>query len=196
MTLVQLSLPGVAVTSVGASHLDRIDAAGARILLGQVERATSVVNWVMGDLVLEQIIRARDGDHSLDDVPIPADQSRARRCLRVSLAFPHDQRRPGLSWSHHDAVAQLDHDERGRWLELAEESGWTVAHLVERVKASRSQGEQQPLPGTTPWRTGHRAALDAIDKAFAAGAAAVLVRADGTCTPLTGDPIDVEGSDG
>lgn len=200
----QLTLPGVdaiagvTITSTGAVGLGSIDADGAHRLLTGVETATSATNWIIGDLTLEQMVRSQSGDTSLDTVPMPADQAHARRCLRVAIEFPHERRRPALSWSHHDTVHALDPDAQDRWLDDAEQHGWTVATLRERIREDQEQASP-PLPGTRPWTEEHRSTITAVAKVLAAGRP-VLVHPDGrweeagtTITPS--NVVDIGGSD-
>lgn len=56
-------------------------------------------------------------------------------CRRVAPA----QRRLGLPFALHRVVAPLDPDEQERWLEQAEQNGWTRKQLRERLPKDESQ---------------------------------------------------------
>jgi hypothetical protein len=55
------------------------------------------------------------------------------RYASVARRVPIENRRPGLSWSAHAAVARLPHDRQKRMLADAERHGWTSDEL--RAKA-------------------------------------------------------------
>lgn len=198
------ALPSVTLTPTGAVGLDEIDADGASLLLRSVETASSAVNWLIGDLALEQMVRAMRGDTSLDTVAMPTDQAQARRALYVSIAFPHDRRRPALSWSHHETVrklAETDQAAADRWLETAELEGWSVAVLRDRVREAAA-APAPPLPGITPWPKEHRATVTAIAKVFAQDpSASVLVHGDGRWEKVEGarpgvaPVVDIRGTE-
>ena len=65
-----------------------------------------------------------------------------QRYESVARRVPRENRRPGLSWSAHAAVARLPYQQQRRMLKLAEENGWNSEQL--RVKARewvKSQGK-------------------------------------------------------
>jgi len=67
-----------------------------------------------------------------------------RNIVWVASSVPLSVRTDKLTWSHHEAVASLGHDEQVRWLELAVETGLTVHQLEDAIKASmKPQKETQ-----------------------------------------------------
>jgi hypothetical protein len=56
------------------------------------------------------------------------------RYASVSRRVPIENRRPGLSWSAHAAVARLPHDRQKRLLIEAERQGWTSDDLREKAR--------------------------------------------------------------
>lgn len=50
-----------------------------------------------------------------------------------------------LSWSHHQAVASLEGEEQGEWLERAETNEWTVRELRQQIRG-RQDENPPPLP--------------------------------------------------
>ena len=55
--------------------------------------------------------------------------------MRVARRVPIERRRPGLEWSHHQAVASMDDAEQDRWLDRVEAEQWSVSDLRAELKA-------------------------------------------------------------
>lgn len=68
----------------------------------------------------------------------------------VAAAFEPQERRPGLSWSHHAEVAALDDRERAYWLDVAEERRLSVRCLREELRRERQQQRVQALEDVRP----------------------------------------------
>lgn len=65
------------------------------------------------------------------------DPSRVAKCMRTCQSFPHDQRRSGMSFEHHEATTKVDSlAERNRWLDTAQENGWTPGELATGIRNS------------------------------------------------------------
>ena len=88
--------------------------------------------WWIGDLLNsgdarfgEMFSQVCEGSVSAD--PLPRYESVARR-------VPPENRRPGLSWSAHAAVARLPHALQRKMLDRAEQAGWTSTVLNRKVR--------------------------------------------------------------
>jgi hypothetical protein len=64
----------------------------------------------------------------------------------VAGTFDYARRREGLTFSHHKAVAAFRPEEQDRWLDQAEEHGWSKAELEGQVQAAKAT---ESLPGET-----------------------------------------------
>ncbi len=187
-----LTLPGLATLPFDGTGLtEGIAPDVALAALPRLGRIGAAVRWLHGDLVLSLI----DGDISrlweafqeIGDLDLD-DRPSLMRSIAVAHAIPRHRRRPGLSWSHHQAVAGLEPDEQTRWLDEAERSSLTVNALEKAIAAELAPDDPEPLfpPPPKPWHTRHAAVLAAIDEAFQADpSAAVIVRADGTWRIVT-----------
>ena len=62
-----------------------------------------------------------------------------QECARVAAAIPRSRRRPGLSWSHHRAVARrsITPAEREELLDQAERESWGAREIEAAVRARR-----------------------------------------------------------
>lgn len=134
----QLVIEGLDVTSVGIEGLATLDADDAAMLVATLDRTHTSLNWWAGDFALEQLIRARDGDRSLDGVPMLSDQPSNARAVRVAIAFAdHQRRRPALSWSHHAHVCHLSDAHADRLLDVAEQEALTAHGLSALIRQER-----------------------------------------------------------
>lgn len=201
-----LALPGLDVTPVGADTLG-IAQATALDALRAIRPVGKAWRWLVGDLVLalcgHDLTRQHEAWQALAGLDIDHQPSLMRSVL-VASVFPLERRRESLSWSHHEAVHHLSADEADEWLRLAALHRWSCHTLNERLKASREQHRQDPLPGTVPWRRSHAATLAALDKVFADDPeAVVVVTGDGAWKRLDGAEagdvravIETEGVEG
>jgi hypothetical protein len=63
----------------------------------------------------------------------------------VASSIPPDERRQGLSWSHHAELAALEPGERQKWLDRAESERLSVRCLREEMRrARRADRANQP----------------------------------------------------
>jgi hypothetical protein len=65
----------------------------------------------------------------------------------VASRFEPEERREGLSWSHHAEVAACPLEERRRWLDLAESERLSVRCLREEMRRAR---RLEPTPDIEP----------------------------------------------
>lgn len=160
-----LTIPGVEVTAVGLTGLDRLDADRFATLVAHLDATSTSINWWIGDAATEQLIRARSGDRSLAAVPVPADQLHTARCVRVALTFPPDRRRSELTWSHHLETMALGEADQDRLLEAAVVNGLSVQALravIRQEAEDRNPTLDPDLPIRPP-----RIPASAIRKAWA-----------------------------
>ena len=64
----------------------------------------------------------------------------------VASRFEPDERREGLSWSHHAEVAAHEGEDRRRWLDLAESERLSVRCLREELRRARRIEAADPEP--------------------------------------------------
>lgn len=67
----------------------------------------------------------------------------------VARAFPHEERRASLSFSHHAEVAALKKSERTAWLDKAEAEGWSVSKLRKEVTGGKAKVKEANEPLST-----------------------------------------------
>lgn len=110
-------------------------------------RHHSGLHWLIGDWVAYGAARWEDRwlqVASAVGIPYPTIVA----ATKVAAAFPPERRRPGLSWSHHRIVADLDDAET--WLDRAESERWSARTLGEKIRESREldrgQGELDDMP--------------------------------------------------
>ena len=87
--------------------------------------------WWIGDLLNAGDARFGESFSQVCEGHVSADM--LQRYESVARRVPRENRRPGLSWSAHAAVARLPYQQQRRMLKLAEENGWNSEQL--RVKA-------------------------------------------------------------
>lgn len=172
-----------------------IDEATAIAALIKLRRAGAAWRWIIGDLVLAIAAEHPDGlahawqtiaDLDIDDPPS------LHRSIAVAHLIPPASRRPTLSWSHHQAVLAggpqtpvTTGDPRDRWLDQADQHGWTVTELGRRIAAAHQDtlDLDEDGPPVRPFRL-PAAMTAAVAAAWQRGAAAVLWP-DGTVTTIT-----------
>lgn len=104
--------------------------------LGSLGRA---VGWWIGDWL--RYGNARFGERYARAARITRyDVQTLMNMAYVASRFPIDQRREGLSWSHHAAVAQLDEESRRHWLDLADAERMSVRCLRDAVRRASKKG--------------------------------------------------------
>lgn len=133
----QLTLPGATVTNVGVEIVGPVDPDNVLANLGRLQRSDAWTRWAVGDLFLA-LVAAHDGDHAPAYVavaPLGYPANWLNRVIAVAERVPHPNRRAGLSWSHHQAVAVdiVAVDEQSRWLGLAVANGWSVRQLEQAI---------------------------------------------------------------
>jgi hypothetical protein len=88
--------------------------------------------WWIGDLLNAGDARFGEMFSQVCEGSVSADQ--LQRYESVARRVPPENRRAGLSWSAHAAVARLPHALQRTMLERAERSGWTSVVLQRKVR--------------------------------------------------------------
>lgn len=101
--------------------------------------------WWIGDLLNAGDARFGEMFSQVCEGAVSADQ--LQRYESVARRVPPENRRPGLSWSAHAAVARLPHAVQRKMLDRAEESGWTSTVLLRKVReeVERRRRSGRPL---------------------------------------------------
>lgn len=101
--------------------------------------------WWIGDLLNAGDARFGEMFSQVCEGAVSADQ--LQRYESVARRVPPENRRPGLSWSAHAAVARLPHALQRKMLDRAEEAGWTSAVLGRKVRdeVERRRRSGKPL---------------------------------------------------
>jgi hypothetical protein len=126
-----LTATGLDLSSRPDLSFEQYGAIGA--LLG---RGLQALRWAIGDWLCfgEEVFGelAAEASEALGVSP----EGRMELC-RVARAVPRSQRRPGLSWTHHRAVARrsLAPNERRELLDRAEVQGWNARELEAAVRS-------------------------------------------------------------
>jgi hypothetical protein len=104
-----------------------------------VGKLGSAQRWWVGDLVNQGERRfGEDVYQALEGLQMSPEGR--MECARVAVAFHRSQRRPGLSWGHHRAVAArwIGPDRREQLLDRAEGESWGVRELAQAVRDLRA----------------------------------------------------------
>ena len=101
--------------------------------------------WWIGDLLNAGDARFGESFSQVCEGAVSADQ--LQRYESVARRVPPQNRRPGLSWSAHAAVARLPHALQRKMLERAEQAGWTSTVLQRKVReeVERRRRSGKPL---------------------------------------------------
>jgi len=105
-----------------------------------LQRVGRAMSWWIGDHVLY------GRRHFKDRVPEAMDFSGYRKETVDNLAWvaesiPPDQRREGLSWSHHHLTVAMSRAERTVWLDLAATESLTVNRLRARINDAKRRAD-------------------------------------------------------
>jgi hypothetical protein len=101
--------------------------------------------WWIGDLLNAGDTRFGEMFSQVCEGAVSADQ--LQRYESVARRVPPENRRPGLSWSAHAAVARLPRALQRKMLDRAEQYGWTSAVLNRKVREEieRRRNAGRPL---------------------------------------------------
>jgi hypothetical protein len=105
--------------------------------LGVVGRAAG---WWIGDWL--RYGNARFGERYARAARITGyDVQTLMNMVYVASHIPPEERREGLSWSHHAEVAPMEREERERWLDFAETERLSVRCLRDEIRRARPRDE-------------------------------------------------------
>ena len=100
--------------------------------------------WWIGDLLNAGDARFGEMFSQVCEGAVSADQ--LQRYESVARRVPPENRRPGLSWSAHAAVARLPHAVQRKMLDRAERAGWTSAVLLRKVREEVERRRRSGAP--------------------------------------------------
>ena len=89
--------------------------------------------WWIGDLLNAGDARFGEMFSQVCEGVVSAEM--LQRYESVARRVPPENRRPGLSWSAHAAVARLEPQEQRKLLKQADENGWSSDELLKKVRA-------------------------------------------------------------
>lgn len=112
-------------------------AAGRRI--GAVGRC---IQWLLGDWIAYGSSKFREKYVRAAKITGYDTQS-LMNMVYVASRFSVSRRRENLSWSHHEAVAALQHTDQSHWLDQAVEHRWSVADLRMMPRSARRQKDSE-----------------------------------------------------
>ncbi|MBA3312770.1 MAG: hypothetical protein M3552_04355 [Planctomycetota bacterium] len=102
--------------------------------------------WWIGDLLNAGDARFGEMFSQVCEGAVSADQ--LQRYESVARRVPAENRRPGLSWSAHAAVARLPHSMQRKMLKRAEDAGWTSTVLQRKVREEIERRRRMGKPLT------------------------------------------------
>jgi hypothetical protein len=140
---------GLLVTRVGlrivnALAFDVWALAGSKLIQAHNSSA-----WCLGDWIIYGQSRYESRYREAVDAT-GLDYRTIRNYAWVSRRFELSRRRENLSFQHHAEVAALPEHEQDRWLDEAEQAGWSRNALRRRLRDSR--GETKAAPGSASLR--------------------------------------------
>jgi len=102
--------------------------------------------WWIGDLLNAGDARFGEMFSQVCEGAVSADQ--LQRYESVARRVPPENRRPGLSWSAHAAVARLPHALQRKMLDRAEQAGWTSTVLNRKVREEVERRRRSGRPSS------------------------------------------------
>jgi len=106
--------------------------------LGSVGRN---IQWLIGDWIAYG--NERFGERYSRAANITGyDTQTLMNMVYVATHFPASRRRENLSWSHHEALAALDHEEQERWLDQVDRHRWSVSDLRTMLRMARKKSRE------------------------------------------------------
>lgn len=144
-----LDLPG-RVMAVGLDLPDTITFEEWQAVGESLQGVNRSLQWWLGDWV--RFGERKWGEKYTQAIEVSGkDYDTIAGAKRIADRFDFTRRRVNLSWSHHAEVAALPVDAADRFLDLAEEEGWSRNELrrhVNKAKASASMLASDPSDGT------------------------------------------------
>jgi hypothetical protein len=146
--------PGVQMTHVGAVINPTLDFENFCHALQNCQQIANGALWTLGDLLLYGESRGDWGEMYTQAVDVTKKSyATLSQAVRLSKAYPTDQRVPSVSWSHHrEALAVKDPAERHALLLRASSEGFSR----ETVRAIAVGDSPTPPPAHTCPQCGHQ----------------------------------------
>ncbi len=130
------------VAWVVTGEIDLADWVVAGRKLGAMSRCSQ---WWLGDWI--RYGNARFGERYARATSITGyDAQSLMNMVWVASRFEISRRRENLSWSHHETVASLDHQEQDQWLDLAVDQRLTVSDLRVELRSALRHREDRAQP--------------------------------------------------
>lgn len=122
----------VQVSEIGVTFAGDVSYDDWLRLMGTLTRLEKAVQFAIGDAINYGQHRYGEKYSQAMDATGLSIKALTNYCW-VSNAVPISNRRPGVSWTHHRAVAKLSGHEQVELLRQSEEQDWTVDELKEIV---------------------------------------------------------------
>jgi hypothetical protein len=133
------SAKGVPISWKPTHELGLQEWATAGRRLGALSRS---IQWLLGDWIAYGNVKF--GERYARAAQITGyDKQSLMNMVYVASRFNFSRRRENLSWSHHEAVAALDEEEQGYWLDLAFTHRWSVADLRTMLRSLRQKKDDR-----------------------------------------------------
>lgn len=136
----------------GVILADGMDLDSVKSVFGALEFIEKQTKWMRADCyiyLMKHFPKAVEG--MFNEAAAQTLQNEAT----VARAFPHDERREGLTFSHHAEVANVKSKaERKKWLDKAEDEGLTVAKLRKEIADAKAAVLALNAPATTGEESG------------------------------------------
>jgi hypothetical protein len=141
---------GIYLTPVGARIVGEPSLEAYLEGVVRCQRLGNSCAWALGDLLYYGEDRSAYGE-TYSQIMDATQKSywSLTQCMRVSKAYPHEDRLPEVSWSHHREALAADPAERRPLLEAALTSGQSAQHLRQQIATPRV-----PTPTVCP-QCGH-----------------------------------------
>lgn len=133
------SAKGAPISWKPTHELDLQEWATAGRRLGAVSRS---IQWLLGDWIAYGNMKF--GERYARAAQITGyDKQSLMNMVYVASRFNSSRRRENLSWSHHEAVAALDEEGQGYWLDQALAHRWSVADLRTMLRSMRQKNDDR-----------------------------------------------------
>lgn len=143
-----LVVPGLEFTATGVRRTGP-DVRLSEVIdvLSRMPRVEAALHWTVGDLILVHAAETSLPEtlQALGEVS-PLAQATLAKVVVVCRRIPFEQRRPALSWSHHEQVAHLGPDDRFRLLDVAEAERLSLRALRAVMRQEWEDRHPEPLP--------------------------------------------------
>jgi hypothetical protein len=130
----------ILTTRVGLRFPERVEFETWARAGSHLARISDSSIWCLGDWLAYGQDRYSDGYQRTVEA-VGLDYKTLRNYAWVTRRFDWSRRRAKLSFQHHAEVAAMGEAEQDRWLDRAEEAGWSRNKLRQHVRQSRDVSE-------------------------------------------------------